>query len=470
MAFLHGIETIEVNSGPRPIQVVRAAVVGLIGIAPKGPLETCTVVNNDVDAAQFGAELDGFTIPQALNSIFAQGAGTVIVVNVFNPDTMTATVTAEEQVVASQRIQLDFAPIGETITLTGTGGTPTYTAGTQYTVDEFGLVSILDTATILNGATVEATYEKLDASTITSSTIIGAVSGANVRTGLKAFGDAFSLFGFEPTIFIAPKYVETSAVATGLIATAESFRGFALIDAPVGTTQAVAIAGRGPLGTINFFTGSKNAVLLYPHLKRINPKTDTEENVPYSQYFAGVWCDTISRLGYQYSPSNKPINGIVGLEQPVSFNPTSASTDANALNAAGIVTVGQNFGTGLITWGNRSAAYPTSTAPDNFMAVLMTAYIIDKSIEQASLQFVDQPLNNALIDSIVSSANAFLRSLIARGAIIDGSVTFPTAKNSNENLALGRVTFDVTFMPPTPAERITYDRFIDISLLAALTA
>lgn len=470
MAFLHGIETVEVNTGPRPISAVRAAVIGLIGIAPKGPQETCTVVSNDVQAAAFGSELDGFTIPQALNAIFQQGAGTVVVVNIFDPDTMTATVTAEEQVVANQSIQLDFAPIGETITLNGAGGTPTYTEGTQYTVDEFGKVSIIDTATILNGATVEATYEKLDATAITSADIIGAVDGSNNRTGLKEFDNCFSLFGFEPSIFLAPEYVETDAVASALISTAETFRAFALIDAPVGTTQAVAIAGRGPLGVINFFTSSKNAVLLYPHLKRTNPRTELEETVPYSQYFAGVWANTIATRGYQYSPSNKAIKGINGLEQPVSFNPTSKNTDANALNEVGITTVGQNFGTGLITWGNRSALYPSSSAPENFMSVLLTAYVIDKSIEQASLQFVDLPLNNALIDSILSTCNAFLRSLIARGAIIDGQVTFDAAKNTPEQLALGQVTFDVAFMPPTPAERITYDRFIDISLLAALTA
>jgi len=327
----------------------------------------------------------------------------------------------------------------------------------------------LDPSAIPDATAVEATYESLDASAITSAKIIGAVDGSGNRTGLKVFERCFDLFGFEPTIFIAPEYVEDTAIAPELISTAEQFRGFALVDAPVGTTKAQAIAGRGNAGTINFNTSSKNAVLLFPHLKRINPITETEENVPYSSYFAGVWARTISDLGIQYSPSNKAINGITGLEQPVSFNPVSESTDANDLNAAGIVTVGNNFGTGLITWGNRSALYPSSTAPENFLAVLITAYLVDKSIEQASLQFVDQPLNNALIDAIRGTANAFIRSLIARGALIDGGVTFDPAKNPPEDLAAGRVTFDVTFMPPTPAERITYDRFIDISLLSALT-
>lgn len=469
MAFLHGIETVEVNAGPRPVRVVRSAVIGLIGIAPKGPLETVTLVNNDVDAAQFGKQVEGFTIPQALDAIFKQGAGTVVVVNVFDPSTDTSTETAEAHTVANGGFALDFAPIGA-VTLTGSGGTPSYSEGTEFSVDEFGNVTIIDTTTIPDATAVEATYERLDPSAITSAKIIGAVDGNNNRTGLKEFESSYSVFGFDPTIFIAPEYVEDTAIAPELISTAEGFRGFALIDAPAGTTKAVAIAGRGPAGTINFNTASKNAVLLFPHLQRINPITEAEETVPYSSYLAGVWANTISTLGIQYSPSNKPISGIIGLEQPVSFNPTQANTDANDLNAAGITTVGNSFGTGFITWGNRSALYPSSTAPENFVNVLITAYLVDKSIEQSSLQFVDQPLNNALIDAIRGTANAFIRSLIARGALLDGSiVTYDPAKNSAADLAQGKVTFDVTLMPPTPAERITYDRFIDISLLTSIT-
>jgi len=32
--FLHGVEVIEIDDGPRPIQTVRSAVIGLVGTAP----------------------------------------------------------------------------------------------------------------------------------------------------------------------------------------------------------------------------------------------------------------------------------------------------------------------------------------------------------------------------------------------------------------------------------------------------
>lgn len=35
--YLHGIETIEVERGPRAIRVVKSAVIALVGTAPMGP-------------------------------------------------------------------------------------------------------------------------------------------------------------------------------------------------------------------------------------------------------------------------------------------------------------------------------------------------------------------------------------------------------------------------------------------------
>jgi phage tail sheath protein FI len=83
--FLHGVETIEVEKGARPIRTVKSAVIGLIGTAPTGAVNTPTIVLSDRQAAQFGGQLSGFSVPQALDAIFDQGAGTVIVINVLDP-------------------------------------------------------------------------------------------------------------------------------------------------------------------------------------------------------------------------------------------------------------------------------------------------------------------------------------------------------------------------------------------------
>lgn len=148
-------------------------------------------------------------------------------------------------------------------------------------------------------------------------------------------------------------------------------------------------------------------------------------------------------------------------------DPTS---EVNTLNEAGVVTVFNSYGSGFRTWGNRSAAYPSSTHPTNFICVRRTADILHESVEYSMLQFMDYPIDNGLIDSICETVNQFIRTLIGRGALIDGKCTFNQDKNPATEIANGHLVFDIEFMPPTPAERITFESFIDIELLKSLGA
>jgi phage tail sheath protein FI len=126
------------------------------------------------------------------------------------------------------------------------------------------------------------------------------------------------------------------------------------------------------------------------------------------------------------------------------------------------------FGTGLRVWGNRSSAYPNSTAPDNFISVRRTMDIIEESVELAMLQFIDQPISNALITAIVASVNSFLRTLIQRGALVAGSASYDPSENPPAQISAGQLVFDIDVMPPPPAERLTFQTFIDVSLLQQL--
>lgn len=469
MAFLHGVETIEIDRGPRPVRGVRSAVIGLVGIAPAGPAEEMTIVQSDTQAAEFGGQIPGFTIPQALSAIMAQGAGTVIVVNVFDPATHLVEESAEEHTVENRSFSLDYAPIADLEI--SDGDATIYVEGEDYEVDQYGNVTVLDSTKIANEATIEATYRRLDASEVSSAHIIGEVDAeTDERTGFKNFALAFNTFGFTPRLLIAPGFSSAEAVTTEMISQAETFRGHALVDAPLGTTIADAIAGRGPEGEINFDTSSKRAVLCYPHLKAYDPATDSNIDQPYSQFLAGVIANNDRRNGYWFSPSNKEIQGITGVERELTAAINDPNTDVNRLNEAGITTVFNSFGTGLRTWGNRSAAYPSSTHPTNFINVQRTADIIHESVEQAMLQFIDAPINDALIGAITETVNGFLRTLQGRGTIINGECVYDPDKNQPTQLANGHIVFDISFMPPTPAERITFESFIDISILEQLGA
>src|SRR5574344_248383 len=404
-SFLHGVETIEIQKGARTIKTVKTAVVGLVGTAPiesvaaeYRTINEPTLILNEIDAVKyFGEQTSGYTIPQALQSIFDQGAGVVIVINVFDP--------AKHQSVSD-------VTIGDI-----NGGVDTLTGK---------------------------------------------------RKGMKAFEDCYSLFGYFPKTIIAPVFCEETAVVSQMKAICDKIRAIGLVDAPIGTTVQEAITGRGPEGTINFNTSSDRVILCYPHLKVYDSELDTNVLQPYSQRLAGVIAAKDVNKGYHWSPSNTEINGIVGVEKQLTSMINDPTSEVNTLNEAGIVTVFNSYGSGLRTWGNRSAAFPASTHPTNFINVRRTADILHESVEYSMLQFIDFPIDNGLSDSISESVSAFIRSVIGRGALIDGKGEYKPDKSPVIGIANGHLRFDGEFMPPTPAERITFESFIDIELLKSL--
>lgn len=465
--YLHGVETIEIDQGARPVTVVKSSVIALVGLAPIGPTNEPILVLSPNDAVQFGQQLPGFTIPQALDAIFKQGPATVIVVNTFNSTTNTEQITTESHTITNGALKLSAAPIGA-VTIFLTDGTTPFTgvSGTDYTIDAFGNFTALS-AVAAEDLVLKFTFKILDTGTVTSNQIIGTnVSG--VRTGSKCLELVFNTFGFTPKILIAPVYIELVAVATEFIALAEKYRAIALIDAPETTTVSQAIAGRGPASTINFKTSSYRAYLLCPHLKVYDADSDSNINAPYSQFMAGIMANVDLNEGYWVSPSNHSIQGIVGTEYVVTASVNDASTEANLLNEKGITTTFTGYGTGTRTWGNRSAAFPTNTDPKNFIPIRRIADIVHESLEQAMLPFIDKPINQATIDAIRDTGNGFFRTLIGRGACLSGSKCVYSADNTAEELAAGHVVFDLVFMGPTPAERITFKSFLDINLLTQI--
>lgn len=467
--FLHGIETVEIEKGARPIRAVKTAVVGLIGTAPIGAVNEPTIALSDRDEAQFGPALEGFTIAQALDAIFDQGAGTVIVINVLDPATHKTAVVDEAVVLDGDSGKTAKPAWVGAATVKNAAGDTTYVLDTDYTVDALrGKIVRKAGGSIASGATLTVSYEHADPTKVTPADIIGALDAAGNRTGMQALLDTYNLMGFFAKLLIAPGYCTLNAVATEMTAMAHKLRAIALIDAPIGTTYAQAIAGRGPAGTINFNTSSERAVLCYPHLKVYDAATGGERLEPLSQRLAGVICAKDTEKGYWWSPSNTEIKGIVGVERKFSAMINDPQSEVNLLNEAGILTLFNSFGTGIRAWGNRSAAWPSITHPKNFINIRRTADVLHESVEHSMLQFIDWPINNALIDAIVESVNAFIRILISRGALIDGKCSFDPAKNPPTEIALGHLTFDLEFMSPTPAERMTFESFINIELLRQL--
>jgi phage tail sheath protein FI len=473
--FLHGVETIEITEGTQPVREVRTAVIGLVGIAPNEYGQNIpTLVTDPVKAANYGKALPGFDIPKALELIQAQGAGIVIVVNVFDIATHTTQVTEESHTVAIGKIKLSFAPVGAVTLKKADGSASDYVKDTDYTLDEYGYFKVI-AGRIADSTVIKFDYKKLNSAAVTTADIIGTVDGSGNRTGIKALDLSFNMFGFRPKILITPGRSSTKAIETELEAAANRLRAVALVDGVYAADVSTTITNRGD-ATKAFGTAEKRIIALFPYIKAFDaskddgePTTDTNTDFPYSMFYAGIMAATDNALGYWFSPSNKSIKGASGVERPISANLNDPNCDANLLNAAGIATVFNSYGTGYRSWGNRNASYPTSTQADNFISLLRTFDVVHESLEQAALEFADRPGTQALVDDIVHSGNTFVKVLIGRGALTPGSkVIFDKADNPATQLADGQYTFRIIKMGPTPAERITYKSTIDIDLLNSL--
>jgi Bacteriophage tail sheath protein len=449
-------------------------------------------------AGMFGPLIQGYTIPYALATIFAQGAGQAIVVNVFNQTTHFTTLTAQAfSMPGSGNQVISVGHMGiSLIKVTNTGASTTYIQGTDYTVDHVnGLILAKGGGAITTGQALKVTFNYADPSQISDANLVGTVT-SNVYTGMQAWKLSYGLMGFFPKILIAPSFSagagmqgvgsQDATTASGLLTLANAMRAMCLIDCAPAATPAALIAKRGATGDA-WNTSSTRQILCGPEeqfsdtgivptgitltsagtpVQNLANKTAV---MPFSPFVAGALAFKDLAKGYWWSPSNTPMIGALGPDVSLYSSILDAASDVNNLNSNGIVTAFSAFGTGLRVWGNRSAGYPTISTPDQFINVRRTMDVIEESVELNMMQYLDQPISNALISQILANVNGFIRSLIQRGALVAGAASYNPAENPAAQIANGQLVFDIDCMPPPPAERITFNVFIDTSLLSQLT-
>lgn len=476
--FLHGVETITLDTGAKPIRVVKSAVIGIVGTAPLYEVAVAdqtvnkpVMVLSDVAGAQlFGSEKTaGYTIPKAIKAAFKKGAATVVVINVFDPATHKMNVLAEAKAFgADDTLTLAHRGVAAVV-VKNVEGTVTYVLNTDYSLAPVtGKVTRIAGGALAAAASVKIDYDYADPTKVLAADIIGTVDVAGKRSGLQALLDCYSLFGFKSKIIVAPSFSTQASVATEMVAIVGKVKGVTYIDAPIGTTVQQAISGRGAEGTINFKTSSRRAMLCYPFLQVYDAASDSTELQPYSQFLAGIRAWKDNEMGYWWSSSNTEIEGIVGIERPLTAEINDPSSEVNALNEAGITTVFNSFGSGFRTWGNRSGAWPAETGPETFEACLRTGDVIGDSIEYSMLQFLDRPINDATIDAVTESVRGFMRKLVGDGAILDGTCWFDQGDNPVTELAAGHATFRYDYMWPPTMERITFKRTLNLDYLKSL--
>jgi hypothetical protein len=357
--FLHGVEVIEINDGARPIQIVKSSVIGLVGTASKGPVNTPTLILGSRSEAVkiFGSDAN-FSIPAAIDGIFDQIGTMVVVINVAdkaNPNHLTEGI--------------------------------------------------------------------LDPSKITLSDIIGGVDSATGKyKGVQALLTCQSEVGVQPRILIAPGFTHqtpldeneepiANPVVAELLNIAESLRAVIIADCP-NTNKIDAIHYPEDWGSARIYP-------VYPWVKVLNTANNTIIEQPSSARVAGLIAKSDNERGFWWSPSNMVINGIVGISKAIDFALGDANSTANYLNEHAVATIIQQDGFRL--WGNRTTSadpkwmfLQTRRTADMINDSLLKAHMwaVDRNITKTYIEDVLEGINNYLryLKSIgaIIGGNAFV--------------------------------------------------------------
>lgn len=392
-AFLHGAEVIEIDDGARPIRAVATSVIGIVGTAPFA------------DPAVFPLDTP------VLITRPAQAAALMA--------TWDATANANASV----------------------GSLPSAIADIHDQAQPPIVIVRVDVAAAGGSQLTNQLAE---------------VKGVQAESsGVYALLAAKGLVKAQPRILIATGWTHqvpqvssadvANPVAAALKVVADKLRAVAIVDGPNDTdADAIDKADR---------EGGQRVYVVDPHIKATDHKGVIVTR-PASAAVAGVIARTDRERGFWWSPSNQPINGVLGLSRPIDFSLSDPATSSNLLNEAGVATIINEDGYRL--WGNRTSG---SDAAWTFLSVRRTADIIHDAVEKSYLWALDRPQSAQLLDDVVGSVEAYLRDLKLRGAILGGRAWLDEELNTPTSLKSGRAYVNFDFEPPPPLERLTFRAF-----------
>lgn len=502
--FLHGVEVIDIDAGPRPIQTVRSSVIGIVGTAPNSQAVATAALNTGVVASnnaltwtsklvgalgnQIQIKLVNPGVASAALSVVADLVNKYIQVNLAT-DVSKAITTTAAQIIAAITADANanqLVTVANTSTSTGAaavaavprtalaGGideafplnTPTLIAGSRTEAAKLGLTGTLPDAidSILDQAGAAIVVVRVAVGATDADTLANVIGGVDAVTGkylgVHAFKGAESSLGVKPRILVAPGFTHTrtggvaNPVVAELLGIADSLRAVIIADGP-NTTDSDAITYAGDFG-------SKRVYLVDPESLKTNNLGETVAAFS-SAHVAGLIAKTDNNLGFWWSPSNNEINGIIGTSRSIDFTLGDPNSRANILNENKVATIIRQNGYRL--WGNRTLSDDPKWM---FLSVVRTADMIDDSLLAAHLWAVDRNITKTYIQDVVDSVNAYLRHLTAIGAILGGSCWADPALNTPDQIAQGKVYFSFDFTPPYPAEHITFQSHLVQDYIATI--
>ena len=476
--MLHGVDTIREHA-KQPLQDTQTDIICVLGTVPTflldsnaKTLNTPVPIRNYQDVAKYAGEnLPDYTMYDALETILTESGGaTIYMINVFDEAIHKTSVSDEVHAPVASKFEINHIGITN---LEIVANEDTAELNVDYTItrNKQSTTIRLISEGFASAESVTCSYNYADVTKVSASDFVGAVSANGVKTGSKAIKNITQLYGDDVNIIIAPVYSAQKTVRDALVSVAEDIKARVYLDCPQGTSVNSAIIARTTASTIDLTCTSENAYMALPWVYRYNQNLDENELRPISPVLAGLRVKLNRVADIATSIDNTKTLTIKGLEFPVEFILNKENTESNALNASGIGTV-INWKGSYRIWGARNCAYPEQTGIETFDCVIDTANFIEKTIETGSFECVGAKVTRAFIDNIIEIIKAKFNTWKnpEMALILDGDVWYDEAVNPVENLANGTIVFSYDFCPPSVAEHIRYQSYINIKYITSALA
>ncbi len=482
MAYKHGIYGQEVATSLVPMTETDAGLIVAFGTAPvhlaTDPVAAhtpvlCYTYAEAVAAMGYSDDFEKYTLCEVINSQFSLfNMAPIVLVNVLDSNKHVKNNTQSEYNVVEKVATIADPVLLDTLKVyTNAEKTGEAVANTDYTAahDDEGnvIITVLEDGALKDAASVTVEYKMLDPTAVTYSDIIGGIDINTGRAeGLETIDDIYPRFGLVPGIIIAPGFSHNSAVGAVMKSKTTNicghFRAIAIADEPADEVKKYTDASSWK-NKNNYVDTS--LVLCWPMVSLGGVKYHM------STQLASLMNQVDAANGDMpyHSPSNQSLQcdaAVVADGEEVYLNTASAGY----VNGQGIVTA-LNFSGGWKAWGNRTTVYPSNTdVKDSFIPVRRMFNWVLNTLITSYWSNIDEPTSKRVINTMVDSANIWLNSLVAAGALLGGRVEFREDENSTTDLMDGKINFHVYMTPPSPAREITFVQEYDPDYISTLFA
>lgn len=486
MSYFHGVYNSEIDTsltapiqGSAGLQVIFGTAPIHLSRDPAAAVNKPMLCYSFAECSQnvgYSDNFKDFTLCQSIDACFRVfNIAPIILVNVLDPaKSKHTTVNAAEDCPVVDGQVVYTKPYTLLDTLVVKNADAELVAESDYIAahDNDGNVLI----TILSEAAKEATTlsvvgKSLNPAGVTREDVVGGVDAlTGQETGMELIRHIYPKLGMVPGLLLAPGWTGDAVVAAALQAKTEAINGVfvcnCLLDIPTEGDNGAAVYTDAKVAKEKMGATSNHAVALWP-MVAVGDKV-----YHYSAMFGALTAYTdASNADVPYeSPSNKDLR----ITATVLADGTEVILDQqqanDMLNANGITTaINVN---GFKSWGNSTAAYPSTTDPkDRWFAVRRFFDWDGNNFIRTYFQKVDKPGNKRLIRSIVDSQNIVGNGYVARDYCAGYRLEFLESENPATNLINGHLTVHTFMAPYIPAEYIENIREYDVAALtAALSA